>query len=455
MSLSSILYMIRQQKKIILMLFLLAFLPRLAALGLLLKNHVDLLSTDGAGYILPALNLLHHGVFSQSPTGTNLIPDSLRTPLYPFFLLPFLAAGSPLAAIAIVQDILFAGTVILVYLMAQSMFQEKTARVASILMAIEPFGIFDTNFITAQNIYYPVFIPAILLILYYLRHEDSRPPYWSSALLGIAALIKPVVIALFPFLLVGIIFKRIPWRERMKTCSIAAIIFLLITGPWLIRNKLSIGTWQFSSISDVNLYASNAHLFKDFFHIQDSPIFEKRFDIPPPEVLATPARTQAVGNAARAFLRKHFGKYIVFHLLYTPRIFIIDQYVDIMQLFFQKRLLPVMPNIYSELVHGSIGALRTDIPLLLRSPVFLISLVGKTVWIFFTFLVVRSVYLAARYEEHNSKRAIIVFSFLFLCWYALVFSPVGRAGYRIPIEFLIFLIGLEYLFYPPPQSVSA
>lgn len=445
-----------QHKKIIIILFFLAFLPRIFALGLLLKNHIDLLSTDGPGYIIPVVNLLKHGIFSQSPLGANPIPDSLRTPLYPFFLLPFLVAKAPLAAVAVVQDLLFAIAVILVYLMGQKIFHKKTVLVAAVLMALEPFGIFNTNFIMAQNIYYPVFIAAILLILYYLQGSNKTSLYWSSALLGIAALIKPVVIALFPLLLVGIMIKRTQWQTKIRTCVFAVLIFFLIVSPWILRNKISIGTWQFSSISDVNLYASNALLFKDFFHVQDAPILEDRFSAPPPETAAAPATTQAAGEAARTFIKKHLGKYIVFHILYTPRIFIIDQYLDLTQLFYQKPLLRIMPNLYADLAHGNVTALDADFFALLRTPVFLISLAGKIVWAGFAFLLLRSLFLALRYEKQYEKKSIIIFSFLFLCWYALVFSPVGRAGYRIPVNFLIFLVGLEYLYYPPAKkSVSA
>lgn len=443
-------FMVQQYKKIIFILFLLAFLPRMLALGLLAQNHVDITSVDGGSYIIPALNVLHHGVFSQSPpSNNNPTPDSFRTPLYPFFLFPFIAVGAPFAAIAIIQNMLFAAAVVIVYLMGQAVFHEKTARTAAILMALEPFGLFNTNFITAQNIYYPVFIPALLLMLWYLQNGNGKLMYGSSALFAVAALIKPVVVALFPFILVSVMLKRSPWQTKIRIGAYALIIFFLILSPWLIRNKMSIGTWQFSSISDENLYASNAHLFQNFFHIPDSPILEKRFlDAPPAGEQYDPAITRAIGEAARMFIKKHLGKYVAFHFLFAPRIFITDQYSDVAQIFYHEPIFAVSPDLYGELAHGDLRAFGADFFALLRSPIFFVSLAGKIIWAGFLLLTIRAVIMALRYERHYEKKSIVIFSFLFLCWYAMVFSPVGRAGYRIPVEFLIFLVGLEYLFFP-------
>lgn len=443
------LQMLRANKKIILILILASMIPRLITLHLMTHYDYDtpgIMAIEAENFKRLSLNILKYNTFSKE-INDNPRPDNYMPPLYPLFYLLFVYFDIPYYVISIVQNILFTITVLTVYFLGRKIFREKTVRLAALLMALEPNSAFYTNFFHAQAIYYPVFTPAVLLTLDWLKTESRRSLYFTSFFLGIAALIKPVIIAIFPIIGLAIIFNHQSFKKTAYTLAMCAIIFAAIISPWLIRNRVSLGTWQFSSISDINLYGSNVHLFRQFFDIKEEPILPENYTPPVNDDGYRIETTKARGIAAKNFIKKYLFKYAAFHILYSPRIFIQDQYSDIIQMFSSKPLLSVSLDFYTQLAKFNLGRLLKDVRKLMLNPAFLVYIGGKLIWLTITMATFWSLHQFFKTDNPAEKR-VIMFSLIFLLWYALIFSPVGRAGYRTPVNFLMFLLSLEFFFLP-------
>jgi len=440
-----------RDKKIILFIFLLAFIPRIIALAYLLMlgpGYLD--ASDGSSYIQPAINLINNFTFSID-TGAPPYPDNFRTPIYPFFLLPFIYFKIPFFVTAIVQIIIFGAIMVMAYFMGRTVFEEKTARWAVIFTAIEPHSIFSTNFITAQNLNYLFLLPSILFALMGIKTEKTRYFYFSAALLALSALTKPVTLALSPLLILSLAFSSDSFKKIIKTTIIALVIFAAITSPWLIRNKISLGTWQFSSIANHNLYFGNLNLFGKFYNLQDNP---EAVAEPP---LVKPYDTlvlKEAGLKARKFIMKHFYEYAFFVLALTPRLFIQDGYVDLLQMFFAKPLLSASPNLYTFLMQRDFSSFLANLQILLTAPAFSVYIAGKIIWLTITAGLIVAGWKAAK-DENKKRKKIIFWCLIFLLWYAFLHSPLGRVGYRYPLHFFIFAISLEYFLIPLTVQIKA
>ncbi len=219
---------------------------------------------DGFGYWNIALNLTQHKTFSfrvQLP----FIPDNYRPPVYPLFLaLIYLIFNSFTPAIFIGAAI-FALSAPIVYLIGKEIFHEKIAFVSALIFAVEPWAIFQAGFVVAEQIFMPIFLLSVYFFCRYLSVQGgsvsggkSRRNYLYSAvfLQGLAALTRPISIF---FILIFLIFIFIielksSLRQLIKTMALVLAIFILVLSPWLIRNKIILNTWQFSTATGINLY---------------------------------------------------------------------------------------------------------------------------------------------------------------------------------------------------------
>lgn len=186
---------------------------------------------DSATYVIPAQNLLHGRGF----TGELGFPETIRTPVYPLFLIPFLAASKSLAPIVVVQHLMNVGLAIAIYLFARRRCNRFVAIVAAIIFAVDTPAIHHANKVLTETLF-----TVILFIVW------TRP---KAILSGVLVLLRPLAILYFVVLAF--------FQPRRSVALFTALSLVLPIG-WAIRNRIETGVFTLSSIAGVNMLLHRA-----------------------------------------------------------------------------------------------------------------------------------------------------------------------------------------------------
>ena len=416
--------------------FVLALIVRLIFLAALAPqgDAALIVGGDSEAYVGIAENLAESGTYASTEA---LIPDNHRPPLYPLFLVPFVKLGASLSLVALVQDVLVSLAVLFLYLLGRSVFGERVALSAAALLALEPFGAYLSNLMLSEGLFLFLFTPSVLLLARYLKTRSPRDLYVGALLLGLSALTRSLALYLvFLIPLVALIEspRRFAWRETL----IALALFVLVLSPWLYWNAVTFGSVQFSSTGSRNLYQDNATLFERWRYPDREPFFtiENRAAIVGEENVQTVEGAHALGRVARDFILEHPLSYGVFHILYVPRLFIHDGYLEMYERLSGRDTALTSLSIYDDLAQRDFrGALEQ----LREHPALLAPLVPKLFFAFVSLLALASALLAYRFGDHSLFKVSLFLTALLVA-YAFLVSPVGQARLRLAIHPPLFLL---------------
>jgi hypothetical protein len=189
---------------------------RLALLAAaLLRTGVSVIfSGDTASYLEPGRNLLLHGRFV-----TAGLPEIDRTPGYPLFLAVASLPGTAIAAV--VQVILSAFSVILVWRLARAVFdEERVALLSAWLFAFEPISVIYSVRLLSETLFLALLLPSLERLAVFLRDRRLRELAFAGLWLAAATFVRPVsyylpaALALGLFLVVARVPGLPPQRQR-------------------------------------------------------------------------------------------------------------------------------------------------------------------------------------------------------------------------------------------------
>ena len=129
--------------------------------------------------------------------------------------------------IRVIQGILFIIGCLLIYFITKEFFDDKTATVASLLMAINPFIAANTLKILPEAIVPFTLVIAIFFGIRGIRSNSFRWFVSSGAVMGISILLRPDIMLLPIFCSLLLLSKSVHWKH---------IVILIV--PWTVRNYL-------------------------------------------------------------------------------------------------------------------------------------------------------------------------------------------------------------------------
>lgn len=216
----------------------------LLRLGVIVKYGSDLsLDSDDMGYVNSALTLLETGMLTYHQTDmptVHIMPG--QTFLLAFIFLLF-GKGSFGILMGKLIFIIF-GTInlFMVYKIGKIIGNKFIGLLSAAMLAVFiPQILTDNLFITEAP-----FMFALFLLIYYsikLANEPSNWKYFFILMLSYLAVIMfKATFALYPvLLLLYFILKKYPIKIGLKQFAVAAIMLLLILGPWWARNYVHFG----------------------------------------------------------------------------------------------------------------------------------------------------------------------------------------------------------------------
>lgn len=438
--------MILQNKKFWFLYFLMMALE-LAVAGIILsKFGFDFYQGgDSPGYMLLAKNLVEHGAFSLSDT-TPYIPSNIRTPGYPLLLaLIYFIFHSFIPAIFF-GALISAFAAPLIYLIAREIFSDKIAFSAGILTALEPLGLFLGVSIVTEGIFTSVLFLAIYYFVTYLKHDSAKTLLMSSFLFGAATLIRPIMFYFWPIAVLLIAYKIgfSGWRASFKNSSLFIIIFFAVLSPWLIRNKISVNSWQVAGLQGyvffIDHYGAVLRYLGEAGPLSD--VQAKAWNLAGPDKIFTPEGSDILFKAAIYGIKEHKLAYANVYAKSLISFFVASSYKS----FFIDILgIPAKaPHVPFELF------LRFDFKSIFKTMAgmdfmgILIYFGSKIFWIAASGLFLTSfVYLLIK-KNFKIIRAEIIFIAAVIIYFALITGPtaVGGGRTKAPINGLIFIFAI-------------
>lgn len=207
----------------------------------------DYFYPDSFTYLTPALSMLHGLGFT-----TDDGPETLRTPGYPVFLLPFLAVRAPQGAIVGANHLLDALLAAAVYWLARRNGARPFAAIAGALII----G-FDTITIHYANKILTETLSATLVFAVFVIVTHRRTLSWlvtAGLLCGALVLVRPVAILYFGAVMLWLLWDRV--RPMVVTAFVVSAILLPV--GWASRNAAKTGVFTISSIGAINLMSYRA-----------------------------------------------------------------------------------------------------------------------------------------------------------------------------------------------------
>jgi len=203
------------------------------------------LASDDLNYIKSAIALARKGIFIFHEYNE---PTVFVTPLYPFFLAAiFKIFGYGFIGLQIgrtIQAVLSLITIILVFMIAECIFDKKVALISSFLVSFYYPNIITPGYFLTENLFTP-----LLMLLIYLSLKFSMTPKTSQfMLLGLiwtlATLCRPTI-ALYPLLLLFHMLINKKYKVKGFVMSWIAMIFAFtfIMMPWWVRNYFEYKTF--------------------------------------------------------------------------------------------------------------------------------------------------------------------------------------------------------------------
>ena len=276
-------------------------------------------SGDTASYLEPGRNLLFHGRFF-----TGLLPEIDRTPGYPLSLAVASLPGVAIAAL--MQVILSAFTVVLIWRLARAVFEDdRIALTAAWLFVFEPVSIIYSVRLLPETLFVALLLLSLERMVVFLRYGRLRILVAAGLWLTAATFVRPVSYYLPVALALGLFvaLARVPGL-RWKAPAVLLLCVLPLLAAWQARNFLETGFGGFSSIVVRNLYfyqaAEVAARIEHRSFAEEQSAFgypdEQTYLARHPEQTgwSQSRRVAFMGSEARRVLGAHPGTYLKMHL---------------------------------------------------------------------------------------------------------------------------------------------
>jgi len=240
-----------KQNKVIVFLFLLAFLPRLIfSLIAFLSFGDEVFINNSDVYLEAGLNLLKHHTFTNFSDNSSLTPNSFPAPGYPILLGISWLIIPKYFFIVFWQNILYSLFIVFVYKFARLFFNKSFSIAATLFMAFEPFSLFWSNTVMSETPFLLFFMLSIYFLALSWQNQKWKHIILSAVFLGLAAWIRQIAFLFYPVIVLTtliMLWRKVTLSRIVKLLAVFLFVFLAVTAPWCIRNKIQFDTYTISN----------------------------------------------------------------------------------------------------------------------------------------------------------------------------------------------------------------
>ncbi len=234
---------------------------------------------DARIYVDRAMDIYHGKIFPESVSFHS-------SPIYPYFIAATYAIGKSLAAPRIVQAIAGLANVVVVFLIASSLFNPLVALLSAFWMSVYPIFIYFEGDL--------MMIPLVLFTLnlsclMFVRYQQTKKRLdlaLGGVFLGLSAMGKPDTIMIAPFMALFVILTEKNIKQGLLRAFMLALWVTVSIAPVTLSNFFLLNdAVLLTSNGGVNFYIGNHHEANGMFHLpQDSGLWDHKLYVSSKEV---------------------------------------------------------------------------------------------------------------------------------------------------------------------------
>jgi 4-amino-4-deoxy-L-arabinose transferase-like glycosyltransferase len=197
---------------------------------------------DSGDYVRHAVSIGSGHGFPDSVFTASESPSAFRPPLYPYLLGGvYLVFGEVTTAGRLAGALFGVLAVLLVYLVARRLWDDRTGLVAAALAAVFPGLFLLTGALITEPVYLAIELAAVLFALHSrARGGDLRWAAAAGACCGLAALTRSNgMLLLLPIAFGLLVLRPRLSRAALAPPAVAVAVTFLVVAPWAVRNSLA------------------------------------------------------------------------------------------------------------------------------------------------------------------------------------------------------------------------
>ena len=412
-------------------------------------NFIGAIHGDDGYYELSQGLLNGHG-FSWSQE-EPFLPNTLRTPLYIYFIAGLVFVFGSYLAPLIAQIILGSFIPILgFYIVLEIFSRRKIAFVTALLLAFEPYLTLFSSIFYTETLFIFLFLIFLILFIKYIKKGSLRTLIWSSFILGLATLTKTTVqyLPVIIFFLILWNFRKAFFVKKLIFHSILfPLVFIATISPWLLRNYLEFGVVGMTAQPAYNLHV---YFIPSILSLENGTSFNS-------ELNKYVKVEESSGEKITLANSKEYTKKDLAFVKDHPVGFLKSIGITIITFFTHDGMLTVLEHT-GYIPDQYIG--RPAISLLLSSPIsffkkiyeysmspLFVVLLMRIVWIIATIFFIIGLFI---FMKNRKCDTVSIFLFL-LIFYFVATSAIGGLGvnarYRMPVNPVILSFALTGFIY--------
>ncbi len=403
---------------------------------------------DTIEYSTIAKNLVAHHSFSKSLT-PPLVPNFFRSPGYPFWLAFIYWIFGTLKPAIFLGMAAFALSAPLVYLIMRKIFSEKLAFWAGMIFALEPRMAFSAPFILSEQIFMPLFLLSVFFAAGFLSGGKKKFVLLSAVFLSLSALVRGISLYLWPLFLIFFLiktYKKWPVRKILKVFGAATAVFILIFSPWLVRNRLTLGTWQSSSLFGVQLYWGHLEALEIYLGTPQELAHQKLMNLANHLVgdnFETPRAISILTKEAMKEIRSNLFSSIKVYIFNSALFFITDGYKGMAS--YIVNIKPNYINFSSLIIHFKFKEIIDSMKSFSLLEV-IIPILGRVFWIILTILSFFGVFSSVK--NVRQQRLVLVLFILLILYFSIMSGSVVAIDprFRFPVNGFLIAFALVPIF---------
>ena len=167
---------------------------------------------------------------------------SFRPPLYPLFL-SFIASvfgpGKNFITIMVAQCVIGSFSVLLIYFIAKTIFNKRTAVLSASWAALYPLFLYYCGFLLGETMVIFLFLLFTFVLVTFLREKKPLLMAGSGILYAFLIHADPRFLFYFPFVFLYLLIGLANLKETVKPFVIFSLAVLLFSVPWAVRNHFA------------------------------------------------------------------------------------------------------------------------------------------------------------------------------------------------------------------------
>jgi 4-amino-4-deoxy-L-arabinose transferase-like glycosyltransferase len=215
------------------------------------------LSGDSQSHFLPGFDLVR---------GFDFDPELRRPPGYAAFAAGVIVLlGEDLRALALAQHILGVATALLTFWLGRLTFGRAAGLAGGLLVALDGALILSEHSVMTETLFGALLLATLVLLVLAARRGQWAWCLAAGVALGAATLTRPVGQILIPLVPLAFLLAGGKGRNALRGSILVGVGFLLVVGPWTVRNLTTHGSLTASGGLGRSLVARTIKYDEGFF----------------------------------------------------------------------------------------------------------------------------------------------------------------------------------------------